>query len=66
MYECGTSSTCATPTTIGTCTVTASGQVFDGTVSSATITAADYQGWALTSGTCTSLDISATAQVHSN
>lgn len=66
MYECGTSSTCATPTTIGSVTVTASGQVFDGTVSSASITAGDYIAWAISAGTCTSLDIAATAQVHSN
>lgn len=66
-FECGTSSTCAaSPTTIGTATITAAGQVFDGTINSATITAGDYVAWALTAGTCTSLDISATAQVHSN
>lgn len=66
-YECGTSATCASsPTTIGTVTITASGQVFDGTVNSAAITAGDYIAWAITAGTCTSLDISANAQVHSN
>lgn len=66
-YECGTSSTCAvSPTTIGTVTVTAAGQVFDGTISNAAITAGDYIAWAITAGTCTSIDISATAQVHSN
>lgn len=66
MYECGTSSTCATPTTIGSVTVTTSGQVFDGTVSNSAITAGDYIAWAISAGTCTSIDISATAQVHSN
>lgn len=66
-FECGVSSTCASsPTTIGTVTITAAGQVFDGTVNSAAITAGDYIAWAITAGTCTSLDISTTAQVHSN
>jgi hypothetical protein len=66
-YECGTSATCASsPVTIGTVTVTASGQVFDGTVSAASITAGDYIAWAISAGTCTSLDIAATAQIHSN
>lgn len=67
MYECGTDASCATsPTTIGTSTVTAAGQAFDGTVSNAAITAGDYVAFAISAGTCTSLDIAATAQVHSN
>ena len=65
MYECGTSSTCASPTTIGTVTVTASGQAFTGTVSSPTVTAGDYIGWAITAGTCTGIDLAVTAQMHS-
>jgi hypothetical protein len=65
-YECGTSTTCATPTTIGTATVTAAGTVVDGSVSSALISAGHYIAWALTAGTCTGLDISATAQIHAN
>lgn len=66
MYECGTSTTCTSPTTIGTVTITAAGTAATGTVSSAAITAGDFVGFAISSGTCTSLDISATAQVHSN
>jgi hypothetical protein len=66
LYECGTSATCATPTTIGSVTVTASGTVVDGTVSSAAIVAGDYTAWAISAGTCASLDIFGTAQVHSN
>lgn len=66
-YECGTSATCASsPTTIGSVTVTASGQVFDGVINSAVITAGDYIAWAISAGTCTALDISTTAQLHSN
>lgn len=66
MYECGTSTTCAGPTTIGSVTVTAAGTATVGTVSSAAVTAGDYIGWAITAGTCTSLDLSVTAQAHSN
>lgn len=66
MFECGTSSTCASPTTIGTVTITAAGQAFTGTVSSAAVTAGDFIGWSVSAGTCTSLDLSATAQIHSN
>lgn len=66
MYECGTSSTCASPTTIGTVTVTAAGTVVDGTVSAPAIAAGDYVAFAISAGTCTALDISAVAQVHAN
>lgn len=66
LYECGTSSTCAAPTTIGTVTVTAAGQRFTGTVSSAAIAAGDSIGWAITAGTCASIDIAANAQVTAN
>jgi hypothetical protein len=66
MFECGTSTTCATPTSIGTVTVTAAGTVVDGSVSSSAITAGDYVAFAITGGTCASVDIAATAQVHSN
>lgn len=67
LYECGTDASCATtPTTIGTATVTAAGAAVTGTVSNAAITAGDFVAWAISSGTCTSLDISANAQVHAN
>lgn len=67
LYECGTSATCSvSPTTIGFAIVTTTGTVVDGSITSATITAGDYVAWAISAGTCTSLDISATAQVHSN
>lgn len=66
MYECGTSATCVSPTAIGSVTVTAAGTATAGTVSSASITAGDWVGFAITAGTCTSLDIATNAQVHSN
>lgn len=66
MYECGVSTTCTSPTTIGTVTVTSAGTAFPGTISSSAITSGDYVGWAITSGTCASIDIAGTAQIHSN
>lgn len=67
LYECGTSATCASsPTTIGSVTVTAAGTAIDGTVNNSAITAGDYVAWSISSGTCTTLDVSATAQVHAN
>lgn len=67
MYECGTSTTCASsPVTIGTATISAAGTVVEGTLSSAAITAGDYVAFAVSAGTCITLDIAATAQIHSN
>lgn len=67
IYECGVSSTCASsPTTIGTVTVTAAGTIVDGTVSSPTISAGDYVCFAISAGTCVAINISLSAQVHSN
>jgi hypothetical protein len=66
-YECGTSTTCtATPITIGTVTLTASGAAVAGSVTNPAITAGDYTAWAISAGTCTALDASATAQYHQN
>lgn len=66
MYECGTSTTCGAPTTISAVTVTTAGTVVDGTISSAAITAGDYVAFAISAGTCISLDVQLTAQVHQN
>lgn len=67
MYECGTTAACnSSPVTIGSVTVTAGGTATDGTINSATITAGDYVAFAISAGTCTALDIAATAQVHAN
>lgn len=66
LYECGTSSTCATPTAIGTVTITAANTAVTGTITSAAITAGDYVAWKETSGTCSILDIAGSAQIHSN
>lgn len=66
VFECGTSATCASPTTIGTVTVTAAGTVADGSISNAAIAAGDYVAFAMTGGTCASVDIAATVQTHVN
>ena len=66
MYECGTSATCTSPTTIGTVTMTTTGTVVDGTVSSPSITAGDYVAFAITAGVCTALDLSVSAQTTQN
>ncbi|CAM6031510.1 unnamed protein product [Sphagnum compactum] len=52
MYECGTSTTCAAPTTIASVQVTASGTATPATVSNSAITAGDYIGFAISAGTC--------------
>jgi hypothetical protein len=65
LYECGTSPSCVNPAAIGSATLTAAGQVADGTVSKADIDSGDYIAWALSGGTCSELNISASAQTHS-
>lgn len=65
-FECGTSTTCASPTTIGSATITAAGTVVDGTVSAPAIAAGDYTSWSVSAGTCTVLDIAGQAQAHAN
>ena len=64
--ECGTSTTCAAPTTIASVTVTAAGTATPATISSSAIAAGDYTAWEISAGTCTSLDISATSEIHAN
>lgn len=67
MYECGTSTTCASsPTTIASVTLTAGGTAMPATISSSAIAAGDYIAFAISAGTCSSLDINAQAQIHSN
>lgn len=67
VFECGTSATCASsPVTIGTVTITAAGTVVDGSISSAAITAGDYVAFAMTAGTCASVDLAVTVQTHVN
>jgi len=53
--ECGTSATCASPTTIGTVTVTAANAIVNGTVSSTTVNSGDYVVGEVTAGACATL-----------
>lgn len=67
LTNCHTDTSCATsPTAMATATVTSAGAAFDGTITSATIAAGEYLAWSITAGTCASIDISATAQIHAN
>ncbi len=66
LLECGTSTTCASPTTIGSVQITAAGTATVATVSSASITAGDYIAAEITAGACTVSDAVITAQIHSN
>jgi hypothetical protein len=66
VYECGTSTSCSGPTTIGSLTVTSAGTVVDGTVSSSAISAGDYVAFAISAGSCVAINLAATVQYHSN
>jgi hypothetical protein len=66
MYECGTSTICNAPTTIGAVTITAAHTVVSFTsLSSTAIAAGDYTAWDLV-GTCTALNPIGKAMVHFN
>ncbi len=58
LEDCGTSTTCASPTALGSVTLTAANTIIDGTITSATITSGHYVAWLTTAGTCTSLSVS--------
>lgn len=64
--NCGTSTTCASPTTIGSVTVTAASTEVDGAVTTANalVPAGNLVAWTISPGTCTVLDIAGTAIAH--
>jgi hypothetical protein len=66
MLECGTSATCTSPTTLGTVTLTTSGTAVASSLSSTAISAGDYVAWSISAGVCTSLNVAAHAQIHTN
>lgn len=67
LEDCGTAAgACASPTALGSATVTAANTSVDGTITSATITAGHYLVWETTAGTCTALNISASAEYRMN
>lgn len=59
IYECGVSSTCASPTTLGTVAITATGTLFTGTITNTAIAAGDWLAFAITAGACISANINA-------
>jgi hypothetical protein len=65
LYECGTSATCASPTTIGSGSLTSAGTAVTVTVLHSAISAGDFIAWAITGGKMTDANIFAAAQIHS-
>lgn len=67
LEDCGTSAgTCATPTALGSVTLTAANTLTGGSITSATLTSGHYLAWETTAGTCTALNISASAEFRMN
>lgn len=64
VFECGTSTTCASPTTIGSGAVTSSNTATPITVSSASVAAGDYIAVELTAGTVTSVAVNIQVEMH--
>lgn len=64
LFECGTSTTCASPTTIGSGAVTAANTATPITVSSAAVAAGDYIAVELTAGTITSVAVNLQVEMH--
>jgi hypothetical protein len=64
LYECGTSTTCASPTTIGSGAVTSANTATPITVSSSAITSGDYIAVELTAGTLTSVAVNMNVEMH--
>ena len=65
LYNCGTSATCAAPTTIASVQITAAGTAFPATtISNPSVAAGNYIAWATSAGACTVIDVqgSMTAQ----
>jgi len=67
LEDCGTSAgACASPTALGSVTISAANTLTDGTITSATLTAGHYLAWETTAGVCTSTSISGSAEWVSN
>jgi hypothetical protein len=62
LEDCGTSGgTCATPTALGSVTLTAANTIFDGTITSSALITGHYLVWETTSGACSSISINGNA-----
>lgn len=66
VYECGVSSTCSSPTTMGTVTLTSTGTLTSGTLSSTAIAAGDWIAFAITAGACLSTNMNAQLNIQDN
>lgn len=64
VFECGTSTTCATPTTIGSGAVTTANTATPITVASAAVASGDYVAVELTAGTITSVAVNVQVAMH--
>lgn len=64
LFECGTSTTCASPTTIGSGAITSANTATPITVSNGTITSGDYIALELTAGTITSVAVTLSVEMH--
>lgn len=60
LEDCGTSATCSSPTPLGNVTLAAANTITKATASG-TLTGGHYLAWRLTAGSCTSLQIQASA-----
>lgn len=61
-YDCASDPTCAAPVDMADVTLTATGSITDGTVSTAALAATHYWQIVLSAGVCTALNLTATAQ----
>ncbi len=62
-YSCS-DTTCSSPTTLGTVTITTTGTAVDGTISSQLISQNNYIAAAMTAGTCANSNIMAGMSIH--
>jgi hypothetical protein len=61
LYNCGTSATCAAPTTIASVQITAAGTAFPAaSITNPSVAAGNYIAWATSAGSCTVVDVQGT------
>ena len=66
MYNCGSSVTCAAPTTMASGTLGSSGSLVAMNVISSAIAANNYVAFGISSGTCSAINAAVVAQTHQN
>jgi len=65
-WNCGSQVTCGSPVLIGLVSVSGTAGATDGTIVSGAIAAGTYIAATMASGTCTSIDLAGTMQIHAN